>query len=185
MMITMATRLRILFPFLLLILLSGAPLPPVGDKVDELQAVFGPEGIKFDRSEISVDLKGDGHPQRVILLADRHRGLELPKDNADFLHKGARADGFVVFDGMHPDVVVFYQYLDYGGFQLRFDAVEGHRVLVADGGSDHIQRVWGWWKYPEAWPVTAWEGRQREYDTVAKQWGKWAALDKVTVFVGK
>lgn len=152
--------------------------------VGDLQAVFGPAGVEFERRELMIDLNGDGRPERVVLLADQRRGLKLPRSAAE-LSATIVVDGFAVFDGRHDDVPVFYQYADYGGFALRLDVVEGRRLLVSDGGRDRIQYVWGWWTYPEAWPPTGWESRQREYDERALRWADWKLRDKTFVMVGK
>ena len=131
-----------------------------------------------------MDLNGDGHPERVVLLANQRRGLQLPQSSAVWT-AAETVDGFAVFDGRHPDVPVFYQYADYGGFGLRWDVVDGQRMLVSDGGRDHIQYVWGWWVYSEAWPISGWEARAREYNEATQQWGEWKPREKTYVLVGK
>jgi hypothetical protein len=153
-------------------------------KVDDLQAVFGPAGIRFDHRALRIDLNSDQRPERVVLLADQRRGLSLPRSEAEW--SGAiTVDGFAVFDGRHPGVPVFYQYADDGGLDLRIDVIDGHRLLVADGGRDHVQYVWGWWSYPEVWPPTGWEARQRTFDERSRQWGEWKPREKTFVLVGK
>jgi hypothetical protein len=150
----------------------------------DLQAVYGPTDIEFDSHELSMDLNDDGHQERVVFLADRRRGLQLPMSPEE-LRAGKTVDGLAIFDGRRPDVAVFYQYADYGGFTVRWDVVDGQHLLVSDGGRDRIQYVWGWWVYPDAWPVPGWEARQREYDEPMQRWGAWKPRDKTCVLVGK
>jgi hypothetical protein len=176
-----------------LLLLLGAVAPasqPVArhPEVADLQAVFGPAGVDFDRREYLIDLNGDGHPEVVVLLADRKRGLPpLPIDTAAFTREGGTVvDGFAVFDGVHPDIPVFYQYFCYDGIQLRVDKVDGQTVLVSDSGRDHLQQVWGWRTYPGGWPVSGWEARERPWDENRHGWGEtWHGLEKFSAFLGK
>lgn len=174
-------RSNFLFVTPLLFLAAGCANSP---SIDELQEVFGPKQVRFQQRAVTVDLNHDGHPERLVLLANQLRGLRLPQDIAG-LRRGAVVDGFAVFDGRHPDVLVFYQYWDYDGLALRLDKVEGNEVLVSDGGRDHIQHNWGWWDYAEAWPPAGWEARHRAYDTSQDRWGTWQASQRVAVLVGK
>jgi hypothetical protein len=182
---------RYALPLLTLLLLLGAVAPPEKPaarhpKVVDLQAVFGPAGIDFEQRELTVDLNGDGHPEVLVLLADRRRGLKLPNDAATLTARGTTVDGFAVFDGAHPDIPIFFQYFDYDGIDLRLDKIGGQVSLVADGGRDHLQKVWGWRKYADGWPVDGWEARDRQWDVKSDSWVKnWRPLEKVSVFVGK
>src|SRR5438046_2283691 len=88
--------------------------------VEDLQAVFGPPKMTFDRRELALDLNLDGKPERVVLFANKQRGLDLPQDASAFSEiGGVIADGFAIFDGRRPSVPVFYRYNDSGGYQLR------------------------------------------------------------------
>jgi hypothetical protein len=129
--------------------------------VDDLQAVFGPRALTFDTREFALDLNLDGKPERVVFFANKLRGLELPRSVSELSDGsgGVIVDGFAVFDGRRPKVPVFYRYNDSGGYQLRLDTVDGQVVLVSDGGCDHVQLVWGWWRYPDNWPPTGWGSR--------------------------
>ena len=151
--------------------------------VEGLLAVFGPRGVRLESYPLSIDLDGDGTPERLVLLADPRRGVKMP-GRADDLRKGATVTGFALFDGLRPEVVVFYQYYDYDGFQLRLDEIEGRTMLVSDGGRDHAQRVWGWWRHEE-WPPDEWAARERQWDEGVQQYGRWRAADRVQVVEGK
>lgn len=158
--------------------------PSPHSDVDALQDVFGPTGIKFERRELLIDLNGDGIPERVVLLANEKRGLQLPRSARELI-TGDVVDGFAVFDGRHPATAVFYQYPDYDGYSLRWDDVDGQRLLVSDGGRDHMQYVWGWWSYPDVWPVSGWEARARKWNEATQRWCDWTPREKIFVFVSK
>lgn len=152
--------------------------------VDDLQGVYGPSDVRFQQRELRVDLNDDGVDDRIVLLANHLRGLRLPQENSE-LNAGVIVDGFAVFDGRHPTVPVFYQYTTQDGFQLRLDEVDGQQLLVADGGRDHVQSVWGWWRYSEAWPPSGWQARQRKWEESAARYGKWQPAQPVMVVVAK
>jgi hypothetical protein len=160
----------------------GTTLPTVND----VQAVFGPAGIAFDERTFMIDLKGDGHRERVVLLENKERGLKTPKDISDLTNKiGVIVDGFIVFDGPHGNIPAIHQYNGYDGYELRLDHVDGQYVFVSDGDSDDIQHVWGWWHYSEAWPPAGWEARQRDWDNVTQAYGQWRQSGLTEVIVGK
>ena len=118
--------------------------------VDDLQAVFGPRRVAFAERELALDLNGDGKPERVVLLANKLRGYELPRAVSELSKRGGVCvDGFAVFDGVRPKVPVLYQYNEYDGWMVRLDTIDGQRVLVSDGGRDHAQHIWGWWRYAD------------------------------------
>lgn len=180
----LSCTLRFAAPILLL-LSAAAPIlnhPNVAD----LQAVFGPPGVDFEQHDLHIDLDGDGHPEVLILLADRRRGLSLPKDLATFTKAGTVVDGFALFDGAHPSVPIFYQYSYQDGFDLRLDKIDAQLMLVSDGGRDHTQKIWGWTTDPDGWPASGWEARQRRYDVKSDQWIQpWVTLDKISIEIGK
>jgi len=150
----------------------------------DLQQVFGPRGVTFEERSFAIDLNADGQPERLLLLFDTRRGLEVPRD-VSALIGGVAVDGFAVFDGRQPNVPVIYQYPDYDGYTIRLDDVEGERVLVSDGGRDHVQHVWGWWREPEGWPAAGWRAKSRAWVVDRNTWGGWRSGPLVLVNVGK
>jgi hypothetical protein len=53
--------------------------------LSDLQKVFGPTGIRFVERELTLDLNGDGKPERLVLFIRDIRGLELPPDVSAFM----------------------------------------------------------------------------------------------------
>jgi hypothetical protein len=154
-------------------------------RVEDVQGVFGPD-VEFEQSTLMLDLKGDGHWERVVFLANKARGLTLPRNASELTNKiGVVVDGFIVFDGPNGNIPAIYQYNGYDGYELRLDHVDDQYVFVSDGGRDHIQHVWGWWHYPEVWPVSGWEARQRDWDNAKQQYGPWRPSGLTEVIEGK
>ena len=154
--------------------------------VDDLQSVFGPRGVTFSESKPALDLNGDGKPERVVLLANKLRGYELPRAVSELSRTGGvLVDGFAVFDGVRPKVPVLYQYNEYDGWMVRLDTIDGQRVLVSDGGRDHVQHVWGWWRYADSWPPDGWEARDRIWNQEEQRHGPWIPVPRMNIVVGK
>lgn len=140
----------------------------------------------FSKRELALDLNGDRIPERIVFFANRLRGLELPRNVCELSEiGGVIADGFAVFDGVRPMVPVFYRYNEYGGYQLRLDTIDGQQLLVSDGGRDQPQQVWGWWRYPELWPPSGWEARERVKDQQQERYGSWIKVQRIAIVVGK
>ncbi len=175
------------FVIRLLCLLIGLSLAGCASRpsVADLQAVYGPPGVEFERQSLFVDLNDDGIDELLILLVDQRRGILLPLDS-NALASGFTGDGFAVYDGRHPSVPVFYQYNGHnGGYDLRLDQIDNQLCLVSDGGRDHVQKVWGWWRYKGDWLIDGWEARKRSLQADLQTYGAWSRQPLVSVIVGK
>lgn len=154
--------------------------PSVGD----LQAIYGPPGIVFEQQSILIDLNDDGMEERLVLLTDERRGLRLPTQ-PEVLASGIIVDAFALYDGRRPSVPVFYQVQDYDGYALRLDRVDDQWLLVSDGGRDHTQHVWGWWRHEDDWSLDGWETRTRSLTGDRQTYGAWIKQPLVFVNFGK
>jgi hypothetical protein len=147
------------------------------------QRHFGPPGRRLYRQSFELDLNDDGHPERIVLL-------RRPEDVADTdrieagLRQTVYVEGFEVYSGTDPDILLFYAYRD-DRFTLRFDTVDGRELLVSDGGRDHGQYVWGWWEWHSDWRVDGWEARCRVWTPDMDGYGAWRAMRYIWVSYGK
>ena len=154
--------------------------------VKDLQTVFGPPCITFESRELDFDLNRDGNPERIVFFVPKGQGHQWSRNMSLATETGGiSTSGFVVFDGVRPNVPVFYAFNEYDGVSLRFDQIDGQQVLVSDGTRDHIQHVWGWWRYPECEVWDGWEARSRRLALEEKDFSEWSRNPNFFVIVGK
>lgn len=160
-----------------------------GDTIEQdtkLQRVFGPIGRTFERRRVALDLDDDGRPEQIILLFDTRRGSDTDDVDASSLLRGVHVDGFEVYCGSEPGVLLFYAFQDYGGYSLRFGRVDDQQLLISDGGRDHTQHVWGWWRERDSdWRPDSWQARERVWDVERNAYGRWYDVRRVFVNQGK
>ena len=157
--------------------------PDVQD-VSVYQKHFGPPGRRLHKQSLELDLNDDGYPERIVLLSLSEDGADIDRIEAG-LRETVYVEGFEVYSGTDPQVLLFYAYQD-TRYALRFDTVDGREVLVSDGGRDHGQYVWGWWwTWDSDWRVDGWEARCRFWGKNSDGYGPWRRMRYLNVSYGK